>query len=100
MPSHINFEEMRTLLGMPHNILDAEYLNGDDLSENLYRSCKGMLLRFGYNGDNFYEDRKVINRVINAIINNYIVYITGRDSWVSFSYNRGRSGFGKCKVFP
>lgn len=100
MPSHLNFEEMRTLLGMPHSSLDQDYLNGDDLSENLYRICKGLLLRFGYTGDCFYEDRKVIDRVINSCINNYVVYITGKDNFINFMYDTGRSGFGKCKIHP
>ena len=96
--SHLDFEEMRTLLGMPHNSNIANYLNGDDLSENLYRMCTGMPLRFGYEGRNFYEDRKVIDRVINACWGNYIVYLTGKDSHVDFQYNAGRPIFGKGKV--
>lgn len=97
-PNHLDFEEMRTILGMPHNSNTINYLNGDDLSENLYRVCKGLPLRFGYNGQSFYEDRKVINRVINACLKNYIVYITGKDNEVDFQYGNGRPIFGKGRV--
>lgn len=92
--SHLDFEEMRTILGMPHN----SSLNGDDLSENLYRMCTGLPLRFGYSGENFYEDRKVVDRVINVCLKNYIVYVTGKDSTVDFAYQIGsRQLFGKGK---
>jgi hypothetical protein len=98
VPAHLDFEEMRTVLGMPYNSNTANYLNGDDLSENLYRMCRGLPLRFGYIGQSFYEDRKVIDRVVNACFGNYIVYVTGRDNEVGFQYNTGRKIFGNGRV--
>ena len=49
-------EEFRTILGYTSDlqfnrktIYSAEkYLNGDDLSENLYRLCLGLPLRYGH----------------------------------------------------
>jgi hypothetical protein len=58
----VNFEEVRNILGS-YDTVD-EYKNGDDLSENLYRSSIGYPLRFGHDGSiSYWEDINVINRV-------------------------------------
>jgi hypothetical protein len=59
-----DFEEMRTILGFPEGL--PGYLNGDDLSENLYRTEQGFPLRFGYSGFCFFEDKKVIDKVVGC----------------------------------
>ena len=78
--SYVNFEEIRTILGAPtetqyyHNNIASDnptnntegyiYLNGDALSENKYRVSLGAKIRFGHSTQPFYEDKKVIARVI------------------------------------
>jgi hypothetical protein len=96
--AHLDFEEMRNLLGMPHDFVQ-NCLRGDDLSENLYRINRGLPLRFGYSGTSFYEDKRVIDRVINACMGNCIVYITGKSvninqNDVDFAYGAGVQCFG------
>ena len=67
-----NYEEIRNILGVPiqpgivHPV--AGTINGDDLSENLYRMCKGEPLRLGhaYNGWDFFEDSRVVDKIINT----------------------------------
>ena len=76
----LRFEEIRTILGFPSDSVDDNYLQGDDLSENLYRMCVGFPLRFGYGYQGFYEDVKVINRVINSCFASYIYYIGGTNT--------------------
>lgn len=61
----VNFEEIRTILGVPMNC--PAYKNGDDLSENLYRSCCKQPLRFGHSRSAFFEDRDVVSKVQQAI---------------------------------
>ena len=61
----VNFEEIRTILGVPMNC--HAYKNGDDLSENLYRSCCKQPLRFGHSRSAFFEDRDVVSKVQQAI---------------------------------
>lgn len=62
--------------------------------------CIGNPLRFGYDGVGFYEDRKVINRVINACIENYGWYTMDYDNDVGFLYDDANNmlGLGKCKI--
>lgn len=69
---YIKFEEIRTILGFHCNVNDDMYVQGDDLSENLYRMCVGFPLRFGHHCQGFFEDRKVINRAINTCFTSYI----------------------------
>lgn len=60
----VDFEEIRTILGSHTSI--SKYLAGDDISENLYRSCIGEPLRFGHAGVAFYEDKSVIDKVYST----------------------------------
>ncbi|MDR2067760.1 MAG: hypothetical protein LBP41_02105 [Holosporaceae bacterium] len=100
----LDFEEMRTVLGVPYlgsiENYAQNYKEGDDLSENLYKMCIGAPLRFGYDNLGFYEDRKVINRVINACIESYIWYTIGYNGDVGFAYGlpHNRKGLGKCQI--
>lgn len=43
------------------------YLEGDDLSENLYRICTGIPLRFGHTSDTYFVEAEIINKVVNTI---------------------------------
>ena len=73
---HVHFEEIRNILGVKKNISD--YMEGDDLSENLYRISIGQPIRFGHSEYAYYEDKDIIQDVIN----NYISIISDYD--VSF----------------
>lgn len=74
----VNFEEMRTILGVDADCL--EYLEGDDISENLFalsRSCMtGSVLcgiRFGHKDFSYVEHIYSVEREIKTLdaINNY-----------------------------
>jgi len=95
-----DFEEIRTILGVPcgGNIqrYNGVYKNGDDLCENLYRIDIGAPLRFGHDANKFYEDRKVINKVLNAVNESHVFYMNGYTSLRNINYNRARQGLGSC----
>jgi hypothetical protein len=99
--NYVTFEEIRTVLGAPYlgsiENYPQNYIQGDDLSENLYRMCVGLPLRFGYALQTFYEDVKVINRVNNACLANYLWYSKGYNP-ANFNYNIGRQGLGKHRI--
>ncbi len=66
----VPFEEMRNILGVPINGI-ANKLNGDEISENLYRMCIGVPLRYGYwqsptLSSTCYEDSRVIDKVVKS----------------------------------
>lgn len=70
MVYRVSFEEMRNILGVPINGI-ANRLNGDEISENLYRMCIGEPLRYGYwqspsQSSTCYEDSRVIDRVVES----------------------------------
>ncbi|MDR0580941.1 MAG: hypothetical protein LBG04_02390 [Holosporaceae bacterium] len=56
-------EEIRNILGNIRKDGNASFLEGDDLSENLYRLCIGLLLRYGHNNSCKTEHEDVINVV-------------------------------------
>jgi hypothetical protein len=58
----VAFEEIRTILGIGDK---TAYMLGDDISENLYRTCVGAPLRLGYSLKNYREDSVVIKKVID-----------------------------------
>jgi hypothetical protein len=60
----VNCEEIRTILGSCRDV--PGYLEGDDLSENLYRLSRGGYLRFGHTLIRFYEDKDVIEKAIEV----------------------------------
>lgn len=97
---YVNFEELRTVLGVTYrgsiDQYQQNYLQGDDLSENLYRMCIGIPLRFGYGRDCFYEDTKVIDRVVNSCLKNFLLYSKAHEPE---DFNVRRSGLGKSR-FP
>lgn len=74
---HISLEEMMTVLGAPpldmYQKHDKEYyyLEGDDLSENLFRVSLGAKFRFGYSDYRCFEKKKVILRAIRLAIKTY-----------------------------
>jgi len=68
-----NFEEIRTILGSQKNIID-NYLEGDDISENLYRANTNQPLRFGHSLHTFYEDSRVVNKAISITLSNLKKY--------------------------
>lgn len=70
----VGFEEIRTILGAYSGI---GYINGDDISENLYRSCNNYPMRFGHSGTAFYEDKSVIDKVKLACEEKRSIYCTG-----------------------
>lgn len=82
LDNHIDLEEVRTILGIKNtanlyynsnNFLE-NYLEGDDLAENLYRACIGQFLRFAHVSSTFYEDKKVIEQVIDSCSSNIKEY--------------------------
>lgn len=91
-----NLEELRTILGGTKTIENNVYVEGDDLSENLYRMCIGAPIRFGHSNLGFYEDVKVANNVINALIENYENYIKGYIPPLTIM-NTTRQGLGNCR---
>lgn len=60
----IDFEEIRTILGS--HITVKDYIEGDDLSENLYRSAQNCYMRFWHTDTPYYEDNDVINQAFQA----------------------------------
>lgn len=78
----VGFEEIRTILGSKK--VDVEgYINGDDISENLYRSCDNQPLRFGHSGTAFYEDKSVIDKVKLACDNERHRYSTNLYNYIA-----------------
>lgn len=109
--AHFSFEEIRTILGVPSNF--PLYHNGDDISENLYRTCVGLPLRYGHDDEEFYEDNRIIDRILQTTCNNSRPYHDS--SWsienmpvstkkVGFAYNNPKNlnglGMGKVKSLP
>ena len=97
----VNFEEIRTILGVPNTI--NEYLEGDDLCENLYRMCINAPLRFGYCAFSFYEDNIVIEKVIYTVELNKDLYnpnyqVMRACGNVNFYHVCGEKGLGKCSI--
>lgn len=68
----VGFEEVRTILGSHTTVTD--YINGDDISENLYRLCDDQPLRFGHSSSPFYEDKNVIEKVLSVCRNSMRQY--------------------------
>jgi hypothetical protein len=60
---HVHFEEIRNILGVTKNI-GNDYMEGDDLSENLYRISIDQPIRFGHSEYAYYEDESIILDVI------------------------------------
>lgn len=56
----VDVEEIRAILGAEPDVDD--YLEGDDLSENRYRTELGLPMRFGHNRFLFFEDAQVISK--------------------------------------
>lgn len=60
----IDVEEIRTILGASPRL--AGYLEGDDLSENLYRTELKLPIRFGHDAFCFFEDEQVIQKALEV----------------------------------
>jgi hypothetical protein len=58
-------EELRTICGSRRDV-DSFFIEGDDLSENLYRLCIGESLRYGWCSVDGIEQESVINVVKNV----------------------------------
>jgi hypothetical protein len=68
--NNINFEEMRTILGSPKwSNVKVNYIEGDDISENLYRASRDIPIRFGHDNYDFYEKKEVTNKAICSLPN-------------------------------
>ncbi len=104
----VGFEEIRTILGSDTNV--ANYMNGDDISENLYRLCNKQPLRFGHSSSPFYEDKNVIEKVLSVCRNSMRQYSSNTvyqcivenpqsEDCPKFEYTSTvlRSGIGYCK---
>lgn len=109
-----NFEEIRNIIGSSRDI-DENYLEGDDLSENLYRLCSGAPLRFGHRDnsvpnddtdDNFFEDTVVIHKIELLTLNNLSKYTWNWRSNITVdcekrNYQSSRNnGLGKFRMCP
>jgi hypothetical protein len=101
----VHFEELRNILGVERGVvlpLGGAVFHGDDLSENLYRMCIGMPLRFGYVADEYYEDSRVIDKVVASCNSwkGYYNFFLRRNSNAEFDYANGtnRQGIGRCKI--
>ncbi|MDR0633045.1 MAG: hypothetical protein LBF84_02805 [Holosporales bacterium] len=69
----LDLEELRTIIGVKEQtsiIQSAEgaflntFVNGDELSENLFRRFANLPYRIGYQAFNYYEDRTVVERCV------------------------------------
>ena len=69
--NNVNFEEMRTIIGVPN---DLNFINGDDLFENLYKACIHEPLSCGHGNTSGYEDTRVIDKIIDVCKSNAIFY--------------------------
>jgi hypothetical protein len=69
---HVNFEEIRNILGTCSYV--NGYINGDDLSENLYRLSRSQYVRFSHSAHPYYENETVIEKAINSVSNNAHFY--------------------------
>lgn len=97
-----DYEEIRNILGVPvfaagiNPVHDT--INGDDLSENLYRMCIRLPLRIGHvnNGFSFYEDSRVIDRVIVSCTSQKAYYncVPRATGNLDFAYGDARKGLG------
>ena len=104
--SLVNFEEIRTILGSPNTI--KNFLNGDELSENLYRAHIGQPLRFGHGSRGFYEDNKVINEAIETVASLHSILhkefnkdnLRNKRDKVGFLHNDSDNqvGLGECRL--
>lgn len=102
-----NYEEIRNILGVPVFVGVANpivgTINGDDISENLYRICIGLPLRIGHvdNGLSFYEDSRVVDRIIESCTLQKAYYncISRPAGRVDFAYGGGVRGLGSG-IFP
>lgn len=104
--NRIQFEEIRTILGS--NVDVWNYMQGDDLSENLYRATRGSYMRFGHSTSPYYEDEGVIQKAISSC-NQVGLYYRGyhlqcvpiaelsKKDQPDFPYNI-ETGIGGCKI--
>ncbi len=113
-----SWSKIINLLGVPHQIIDFEEIrtvygdirgvNGDDLSENLYRVNVNIPRRIGYDNISYYEDNGVVNQIIQAS-NTFGIYdhlghfgpppppnVVGVYA-IGFQYAQGRQGLGACR---
>lgn len=69
---HVHFEELRNIIGAVEAV--GNYLEGDDLSENLYRLSIGHPLRFGHSNEIYRESEAIVNKAKDIVINNARVF--------------------------
>jgi hypothetical protein len=117
-----DYEEMRTILGVPVGYSAMHFKNGDDLSENLYRLSKAnnidRNIRFGHVALNprgtdagliignhaYFEDQNVINNYIQSAQNNMInTYLPGNifnrpGGTLTDPLNLVNQGLGGCRI--
>ncbi len=74
-PDIISYEELRNIIGLNKKSY-SQYIEGDDLCENLYRTCLGgeCKIRFSHADDEYIEDAVVIERAIEIINSNKQLY--------------------------
>lgn len=73
--NHVHFEELRNIIGSTSAV--NSYLEGDDLSENLYRLSLGQPLRFGHSNEIYRESETIVNKAKNiAICNAHLFGLT------------------------
>lgn len=106
-PGFVNFEEIRTVYGGNVGPIDGNVIEEDDLSENLYRNDASvhLLIRIGYVNSSYYEDTRVVNRIIQSsntfsIYNNISIrsqQVRRANGNVSFLYEQSRRGLGNCR---
>jgi hypothetical protein len=103
----LSFEEMRTILGVPcDKIIDnMNYLPGDDISENLYRMCIKVPLRFGHDNLEFREDCRVIDPATMACCScgqpYGITHLTSCNENLNTQMQKlyKKEGLGRCIIF-
>jgi hypothetical protein len=111
---NIDYEEMRTILGSPSVQFcttyfnpPAVYLEGDDLSENLFRLSLGLSMRFGHSYFAFFEDYQVVELALFTVYSTAVLYdlrekkfppMYGKDHvWNAYTSNGVKSqGLGLC----
>jgi hypothetical protein len=110
---HHILEEFRTIMGAPQN---NDYLEGDDICENLYRMYISAPIRYGHGNIPFYEDGCVIDAYWDILIghcekydipkndiDNYWNIIDKRryevrDGIYDINYDENEKGIGNCIV--
>lgn len=91
----ITYEEMRNILGAPK---DEHYIEGDDLSENLYRAYVQTYMCFSHSDDKYFEDASVVDKARRLAEDDLYMglqFSNGTTDDIDSAYLR--KGLGECR---